>query len=80
MAYTSDGKLSLRRRHSLPEKGLHIDCSKVAGEFREGGGHPGAAGGFLNTNIKQKGDDAAIIEIAITIQKYFEKLEQGTIN
>ena len=80
VAYTSDGKLSLRRRQSLPEKGLHIDCSKVARAFREGGGHPGAAGGFLNTNIKQNGDDAAIIEIAITIQMYFEKLEQGTIN
>jgi hypothetical protein len=77
VAYTSDGKLSLRRRiHTLPEKGLHIDCSKVAAAFREGGGHPGAAGGFLNTSIEQNGDDAAaIIEIAITIQKYFEKLE-----
>jgi oligoribonuclease NrnB/cAMP/cGMP phosphodiesterase (DHH superfamily) len=80
VAYTSDGKLSLRRRHSLPEKGLHIDCSKVAAAFCEGGGHPGAAGGFLNTSIEQNGDDAAIIEIAITIQKYFEKLEQGTTN
>src|ERR671911_1856421 len=68
VAYTSDGKLSLRRRiHTLPEKGLHIDCSKVAAAFREGGGHPGAAGGFLNTSIEQNGDDAAaIIEIAIT--------------
>jgi len=66
----------LRRRYTLPEKGLHIDCSKVAAAFREGGGHPGAAGGFLNTSIEQNGDDAAaIIEIAITIQKYFEKLE-----
>lgn len=80
VAYTSDGKLSLRRIHSLPEKGLHIDCSKVAGAFREGGGHPGAAGGFLNTSIEQNGDDAAIIEIATTIQKYFEKLEQVTTN
>lgn len=79
VAYTSDGKLSLRRIHSLPEKGLHIDCSKVAVAFREGGGHPGAAGGFLNTSIEQNGDDAAIIEIATTIQKYFEKLEQGTL-
>lgn len=78
MAYTTDGKLSIRRRHDLPEKGLHIDCSKVAAAFREGGGHPGAAGGFLDTSIEQNGDDAAIIEIALTIQKYFEKLEQGT--
>ena len=36
MAYTSDGKLSVRRKHGLPEKGLQIDCSKVAAAFREG--------------------------------------------
>jgi oligoribonuclease NrnB/cAMP/cGMP phosphodiesterase (DHH superfamily) len=53
MAYTSDGKLSVRSKHGLPEKGLQIDCSKVAAAFREGGGHPGAAGGFLKTNIEQ---------------------------
>lgn len=75
MAYTSDGKLSVRRKHGLPEKGLQIDCSKVAAAFREGGGHPGAAGGFLKTNIEQNGDKAAIIEIELTIQKYLEKLE-----
>ena len=75
MAYTSDGKLSVRRKHGLPEKGLQIDCSKVAAAFREGGGHPGAAGGFLKTNIEQNGDEAAIIEIELTIQKYLEKLE-----
>src|SRR5688572_9674901 len=75
MAYTSDGKLSVRRKHGLPEKGLQIDCSKVAAAFREGGGHPGAAGGFLKTNIEQNGDEAAIIEIELTIQKYLKKLE-----
>ncbi|HEX2471667.1 MAG TPA: hypothetical protein VHJ59_02840 [Nitrososphaera sp.] len=53
MAYTSDGKLSVRSKHGLPEKGLQIDCSKVAAAFREGGGHPGAGGGFLKTNIEQ---------------------------
>jgi hypothetical protein len=79
-AYTSDGKLSVRRRHGLTEKGLQIDCSKVAAAFREGGGHPGAAGGFLKTNIEQNGDGAAIIEIELTIQKYFEKLEQASDN
>jgi uncharacterized protein len=77
MAYTPEGKLSVRRRHSLLEKGLQIDCSKVAAAFREGGGHPGAAGGFLETNISQDGDVAAIIEIELTIQKYFEKLGQA---
>lgn len=75
MAYTSDGKLSVRRKHGLPEKGLQIDCDKVAAAFFEGGGHPGAAGGFLKTNIEQNGDEAAIIEIELTIQKYLETLE-----
>jgi hypothetical protein len=77
IAYTSDGKLSIRRKHDLPERGLQIDCSKVAAAFREGGGHAGAAGGFLKTNIEQNGIGAAIIEIDLTIQKYFEKLEQN---
>jgi hypothetical protein len=77
MAYTPEGKLSVRRRHDLVEKGLQIDCSKVASAFREGGGHPGAAGGFLKTNVEQKGDGAAVIEIEITIQNYFEKIQQN---
>jgi hypothetical protein len=77
MAYTSEGKLSVRRRHGSPEKDLQIDCSKIAAVFREGGGHPGAAGGFLRTNIEQNGDVAARTEIELTIQKYFEKLELG---
>jgi hypothetical protein len=70
----------VRRRHGLTEKGLQIDCSKVAAAFREGGGHPGAAGGFLKTNIELNGDGAAINEIELTIQKYFEKLEQASNN
>jgi hypothetical protein len=76
IAYTPDGKLSLRRRHNLPQKDLQIDCSKVAAAFREGGGHTGAAGGFLRTDVEQDGDGGAIIEIELTIQKYFEKLQQ----
>ena len=76
MAYTPEGKLSVRRRHDLTEKGLQIDCSKVATAFQEGGGHPGAAGGFLKTNIEQNGDNAAIIEIEHTLKKHFEKLQQ----
>jgi uncharacterized protein len=76
IAYTHDGKLSVRRRHDLIEKGLQIDCNKIAAAFREGGGHPGAAGGFLKTNIEQNGDSEAIIEIEHTIKEYFEKLQQ----
>jgi hypothetical protein len=77
MAYTSEGKLSVRTRHDLVEKGLQIDCSKVATAFREGGGHPRAAGRFLKTNVEQNRDCAAVIEIEITIQNYFEKLQQN---
>jgi oligoribonuclease NrnB/cAMP/cGMP phosphodiesterase (DHH superfamily) len=76
VAYTADGKLSIRRRHDLPEQGLQIDCSKFAARFREGGGHPAAAGGFLRTNIERDGDGAAIIEIELVIQEYFEELQQ----
>jgi hypothetical protein len=43
--------------------------------FREGGGHPGAAGGFLKTDVEKKGDSAAITEIECTLQNYFEELE-----
>src|SRR5918996_775934 len=78
MAYTPDGKLSVRRRYDLPGKDLQMDCSKVAAAFREGGGHAGAAGGFLRTDIEQDGDGAAIIEIELTIQKYLEKLEEAS--
>jgi hypothetical protein len=73
IAYTPDSKLSVRRGHDVTEEGLQIDCSKVAAAFREGGGHPGAAGGFLNTTIKQNGDRAAINEIERTVKNYFEK-------
>lgn len=76
IAYTPDGKLSVRRRHDVTEEGLQIDCSKVAAAFREGGGHPGAAGGFLNTTIKQNSDDAAINEIERAVKDYFEKQQQ----
>jgi hypothetical protein len=76
LAYAADGKLSIRRRYDLPDKNLQIDCSKLAAAFREGGGHAAAAGGFLKTNIEQNGDTAAINEIELTIQSYFEKLQQ----
>jgi hypothetical protein len=35
-----------------------------------------AARGFLKTNIEEKGDSAALIEIESIFQNYFEKLEQ----
>ena len=80
IAYTPDSKLSVRRRYDLTDKGLEIDCSKVAAAFREGGGHPGAAGGFLNSSIEQDGDSAAITEIDCTVKDYFEKLHQDNNN
>ena len=75
IAYTFDGKLSLRRRHGISNGVIQIDCSKVAAAFWEGGGHPGAAGGFLSTNLEQNSDDVAINEIVLTIQNYLEKLK-----
>jgi hypothetical protein len=73
IAYTQEGKLSMRRKHQMPENGIQIDCSKIALTFREGGGHPGAAGGFLKTNVEENGDSAALVEIESTLQNYFEK-------
>ena len=74
IAYTREGKLSLRRRHEVPEGDIQIDCSMIASAFGEGGGHQTAAGGFLRTNIEQSGDLSALNEIELTIQNYFEKL------
>jgi hypothetical protein len=82
ISYTDDGKLSIRRANrQTPSENTFafpielLDCGKIAATFREGGGHPGAAGGFLKTNVKEKGDRAAIIEIESTLQNYFEQLE-----
>ncbi len=74
IAYTQEGKLSFRRGHSGTNGDIRIDCSTIASAFGEGGGHPGAAGGFLRTNIEQNGDSSALNEIELTIQNYFEKL------
>jgi hypothetical protein len=68
LAYTHEGKLSLRRKHRLPENAIQIDCSKIAATFREGGGHLGAAGGFLKTNVDEDGDSMALIEIESNLQ------------
>jgi uncharacterized protein len=73
IAYTQEGKLSLRRSHRTTEGEIQIDCSIIASAFREGGGHPGAAGGFLRSNIDQNGDASALNEIEMTIKNYFEK-------
>ena len=74
IAYTSDGKVSLRRRQEIIQKGIQIDCSKLAAAFREAGGHLGAAGGFLRTDVEQSGDEAVIAEIERTVQGYLEEL------
>jgi uncharacterized protein len=76
MAYTQEGKLSLRGKHRSTENLLQIDCSEIAATFGEGGGHPGAAGGFLKTNVDKNGDSAVLVEIESNLQNYFEKLEQ----
>jgi len=80
IAYAPDGKVSIRRKRDiLPETAMYLDCSRIAATFREGGGHPGAAGGFLKANVKEKGDSGAVVEIESTLQNYFEELEQGKI-
>lgn len=77
IAYTAEGRLSIRRndRQVSPEKASQLDCGKIAAMFREGGGHLAAAGGFLKANVREKGDGAAVIEIESTLQNYFEQLE-----
>ncbi|MDQ3835389.1 MAG: hypothetical protein M3270_00435 [Thermoproteota archaeon] len=74
MAYTSDGKLSVRTRQGVAEDGIQIDCSKLAAAFREGGGHKNAAGGFLRTDIEHSGEEAALIEIERTVQNHLEQI------
>lgn len=84
IAYTDDGRISIRRADNQPSQANNdvasllglLDCGKIAATFREGGGHMGAAGGFLKANVREKGDDAAIVEIESTLQNYFEQLEE----
>jgi hypothetical protein len=77
IAYTQDGKLSLRRRKMVIEGDLQIDCSAIASAFREGGEHAGAARGFLRTKIEQDGDASAVCEIEVTIRDYLKKLQSN---
>jgi nanoRNase/pAp phosphatase (c-di-AMP/oligoRNAs hydrolase) len=70
IAYTEDGKVSIRKKDDAP---AGIDCSKIALEFKEGGGHVGAAGGFLRTDPQSEGDEAAIKEIADALASYLSK-------
>jgi hypothetical protein len=46
IAYTWEGKLSLRRGHEVTEGDIQIDCSMIASAIGEGGGHQAAAGGI----------------------------------
>jgi hypothetical protein len=71
VGYTEDGKVSIRKKDDAPQG---IDCSKIALEFKEGGGHVGAAGGFLNTDPQKDGSDAVVSEIIDALQSYFSKL------
>jgi hypothetical protein len=71
IAFTGDGKVSIRRKDNGRQESF--SCSKIAQEFREGGGHEGAAGGFLNSRPEDEGDAAAITEIATALKSYFAK-------
>ena len=70
IAFTSDGKVSIRKKDDAPPA---IDCSRIALEFKEGGGHVGAAGGFLRTDPQSQGDEAAISEITNALRSYFAR-------
>lgn len=70
IAFTDDGKISIRKKDDAPAT---IDCSRIALEFKEGGGHVGAAGGFLKTDPQSRGDEAAISEITDALKSYFAK-------
>jgi oligoribonuclease NrnB/cAMP/cGMP phosphodiesterase (DHH superfamily) len=71
IAFTGDGKVSIRRKDLGREE--KFDCSKIAQEFQEGGGHEGAAGGFLNSRPEEAGDAAAVSEITSALESYFAK-------
>lgn len=94
IAFTEDGKVSIRRKensgnssHSSNDNNnddgganrkVKLSCSEIAQQLKEGGGHEGAAGGFLRSvpddfADKQAGDRAAVEEIVSTLQAYFEK-------
>lgn len=70
IAFTDDGKVSIRKKDDAPAT---IDCSKIALEFKEGGGHVGAAGGFLKTDPQSQGDEVAISEITDALKSYFAR-------
>ncbi|HKU49038.1 MAG TPA: hypothetical protein VJP79_03725 [Nitrososphaera sp.] len=76
VGYTEDGKVSIRKKDDAPQG---IDCSKIALEFKEGGGHVGAAGGFLNTDPQKDGSDAVVSEIIDALQSYFSKLAAAAV-
>jgi nanoRNase/pAp phosphatase (c-di-AMP/oligoRNAs hydrolase) len=70
IAFTDDGKVSIRKKNDVENS---FNCSEIAQEFREGGGHEGAAGGFLNTRPQDSGDGAAVDEIVSALKSYFAK-------
>jgi oligoribonuclease NrnB/cAMP/cGMP phosphodiesterase (DHH superfamily) len=71
IAYTDDGKISIRKKDGAP---TFVDCSKIAHEFKEGGGHVPAAGGFLRADPRISGNAVAISEITSALESYFAKI------
>ena len=78
IAFTEDGKISIRRKSGPDGSNSGVNCSEIARNFKEGGGHEGAAGGFLNSNPKVSGDGAAVDEIAGVLQSYFATAKTTT--
>ena len=50
IAYTTDGKVSIRRNMHLSAQVHNLSCNEIAKEFREGGGHEGLLVVFSKLN------------------------------
>jgi oligoribonuclease NrnB/cAMP/cGMP phosphodiesterase (DHH superfamily) len=75
IAFTDDGKVSIRKKNDVENS---FNCSEIAQEFREGGGHEGAAGGFLNRRPQDSSDGTAVDEIVSALESYFAKKKTAT--
>ena len=81
IAYTTDGKVSIRRNMHLSAQVHNLSCNEIAKEFREGGGHEVAAGGFLKVKLEETDqvDEKANKEIVEAISNYFRKAKQNRL-
>ena len=79
IAFTTDGKVSIRRNKDITsEDSIKLNCNEIAKEFKEGGGHEGAAGGFLISKPQESphGDEIAVKEIFQAVSNYIHKTKK----